>query len=438
MSLLIIVISCLLPIALAIRSPKSLIYYLLYTGALPFGMLFGDDVFTPFGRLNILSLRVLGLIMGCSFVLMVNFNKFMPYWRKWILWALFLLWCAASILWSENYIYGLRMFSKVCAPLIFAGAVIVTNPQESDFKIVEGAIFWNLIVLAIIAVVCKFLGIVSFKGALTVPSHGPAVLAAFLMIPVALASAKIVCGQQRIKWTFVWLVAVACAVGAYARTPLAAEAVGILAIIFCCLPVILRIPFVLLFSFLTTATFLASDYLRHRMFYKNADITLVKLISDPKYVFDHLDTSGRSTLWNMLLKKFYEPDPILGSGLGATESYLHGLESASTAKAVHSEYIRLVCETGLVGLLLFVFAGLVTIFTIYISIDKMPAGLKHIGLTSLALILSYFIFCGSDNAINYVNVQAIYICYYAAIATCLIQRNDNKSLYVNAAEKSAV
>jgi len=389
-------------------------------------MIFGEDVFTPFGRLNVLSLRGLGLIIGCGFVLLTNFEEVIPYWRKWIMWALFLLWCAASIFWSENWIYGLRMFLKVCAPLFFAGAVIAMKPKETDYKIGESAIFWNLIVLAAIAVICKLLGIVSFNGALTVPSHGAAVFAAFLMIPVALATAKIVCGQQRIKWIIAWLIAVSCLIAAYGRTPIAASAIGIIAIIFCCLPLILRAPFVVTSSFLTLLIFLDIDYFKHRMFYKNADITFFKLFSDPRYILDHLDTSGRFNLWNTLLKKFYDPDPLFGSGLGATESYLHGVVSASSARAVHSEYIRLSCETGWVGLLIFITAGIVTILTIYFAIAKLPANYKHVGLTTLALLLSYFIFCATDNAINYVNVLTIYVFYYIAISFCLLRQNDSK------------
>jgi len=423
MSILIIIISCFVPLALAFCSPRWLVYYLLYTGALPFGILFGDDVFTPFGKLNVLSLRVLGVILGCGFVLLMNFKEIGPYWRKWILWVLFLTWCAAAIFWADNWTYGLRMFSKLCAPLLFAGAVIAMGPKESDYKIAESAIFWNLIVLATIAFGCKLLGIVSFKGALTVPSHGPAVFAAFLMIPVAVATAKIVCGQQRIKWTFVWLIAVACAIGAYARTPLAAEAIGMIAILFCCLPAFLRIPFACGLSSLTILMFLDIEYFRTRMFYKNSDITFFKLFTDPKYVLAHLDTSGRSNLWNTLLKRFYEPDPVMGSGLGASESYLHGITSLTSARAAHSEYIRLICETGWVGLLMFIAASIVTIFTLYLAVPRYNKDVKHIVLTTLALILSYIIFCGSDNAINYVNVLAIYVCYYIAFSYYLLYRN---------------
>jgi hypothetical protein len=422
MSFIIVIISCVVPMLLALAAPRLMIRFFLYTGALPFGMIFDGEVFTPFGRFNVLSLRVLGVLLGCGFVLLIHFKEILPYWRKWILWAFFLTWCAASIFWGENWAYGLRMFSKVCAPLFFAGAVIVMKPKESDYRMVENAIFWNLMILAAIAVGCKALGIVGVKGALTVPSHGPAVFAAFLMIPICLATAKIVCGQHRLKWSFAWLVAVACALAAYGRTPLAAEAIGILAIIFSCLPLILRIPYLLTFSFLPLIMFLNVDYLKHRMFYKNADVTLVRLFSEPGYVLSHLDTSGRSQLWLTLLNKFYRPDPVFGSGLGATESYLHGVVSASSARAVHSEYIRLICETGWVGLVLFLLAGTVTILTVFFSIARLPKKYKPVGLAALALSLSYAIFSASDNAINYVNVQTIYLCFYVALSFTLLAR----------------
>lgn len=422
MSFIVLIISCVIPILLAVSSPRWMIYYFLYTGALPLGALFDSDIFTPFGRLNLLSLRVLGLILGCAFVLLLHFKEVLPYWRKWVLWVFFLMWCAASIVWSDNWTYGLRMFLKVCAPLFFAGAVIAMKPKESDYKVIESAIFWNLMALAAISLGCKLLGIVGPQGALTVPSHGPAVLAAFLMIPICLATAKIVSGQQRVKWTFAWLVAVACAVGAYGRTPLAAEAIGIIAIIFCCLPMVLRIPFVLTFSFLPLLMFFNIDYLRHRMFFKNADISLSRLLSDPGYVLGHLDTSGRSQLWYTLLNKFYKHDPVSGAGLGATESYLHGVVSVTSARAVHSEYIRLICETGWVGLSFFSLACAATLLSLYFAIGKMPAEYRHVGLAAMALVISYLILCATDNCINYVNVQAIYVCYYISISFYLLRQ----------------
>jgi hypothetical protein len=419
-SIITIIISCFIPLALAVSLPRWLVYYLLYTGALPFGMIFGEAVLTPFGKLNILSLRVLGLIFSCGFVILMNLNNIIPYWRKWILWALFIIWCGLSIFWVDNWIFGLRMFLKLSAPVLFAGAVIAIKPKESDYKIVENAIIWNFIILAAIAVICKVLGIVGAKGELTVPSHGSSVFAAFLMIPVALATSKLTCGQQKNKWFIALFVAIICTVAAYVRTPIAAEAIAIAAILLFLVPAFIGLPLVLSFLVSVMLIFLEFDYFKKRMFIGSDSINVATLINNPDYLISHLDGSGRFHLWDTLLKKFYYPHPIIGSGLGATQSYLianlEGGNDSTLARVAHSEYIRLICETGLIGIVLFLLASLVTLHFLYQVTKVMPTRYKHIGLTSIGLFIAYLMFCSTDNAFDYVSVLSIYLCSFISLA----------------------
>lgn len=37
---------------------------------------------------------------------------------------------------------------------------------------------------------------------------------------------------------------------------------------------------------------------------------------------DKIQTSGREYIWDVLLRKFYEPNKIVGAGLGSSTHYL--------------------------------------------------------------------------------------------------------------------
>lgn len=419
MGIIVVIISCGIPIIMAIISPLTFIYYILYTGALPFGMVFGEDILTPFGHLNVLSLRVLGVVFASSLVIIMNINKLLKHIHSVFLWVVFILWCGLTLLWSDNYIYGLRGYLKIIAPFFFSLAIMVIDINRIKLQQFAMAVVTNLFVLGFIAFISKYYGITGPRGALGVPSHGSAVFSAYLMIPIVLSFSYIIHGINVYKWSVIFLLSVILILLTSARTPLAASVIGIAIIFFVRLPLKISLPVVLiLFVSLLTLIFQV-DYFNKRMFYAHSNVSIINIIDNPDYVLKNLDFSGRLDLWKNIIKNVYK-NPIIGSGVGSTQAYLY--ENAKMAKAAHSEYIKLLCDTGLIGLVLFISVGI----SILIKLKGMVGDVNkrnQIATASMSLIVAYYMFCITDNGLDYINALGIYV--FAFIAVSFISRRDN-------------
>lgn len=87
---------------------------------------------------------------------------------------------------------------------------------------------------------------------------------------------------------------------------------------------------------------------------KASQIEAKDIIANNALSLDNIQTSGRSFLWELALKKYYEPSPLIGSGVGSTTHYIK--ERARKLQAIpllHNDYVQILCDTGLVGIILF-------------------------------------------------------------------------------------
>src|SRR5271170_4426384 len=139
-----------------------------------------------------------------------------------------------------------------------------------------------------------------------------------------------------------------------------------------------------------------------------------QLLDNPLKAASGINGSGRFSLWDQALSKFFAPHPAIGSGIGSTQEYL---ATGSSAGVVHSEYVRLLCEVGVIGLTLFAFALLSYFWRLrrYASKSNPPA-LRSAGLAAIGALLTYCIFCSTDNAFDYVTQFGIYVFGLVAIA----------------------
>jgi O-antigen ligase len=120
----------------------------------------------------------------------------------------------------------------------------------------------------------------------------------------------------------------------------------------------------------------------------------------------HLAGSGRFGAWEQVLDKFFYPNMLTGSGIGTTQNHFYS--SHLKVGAIHSEYVRLLAETGLIGLFLF----LLSMFIYFIIIRrnmKNAAHDKSTYLMGVCALFAYMTFMATDNAFDYVSQFGFYI-----------------------------
>ncbi len=119
-----------------------------------------------------------------------------------------------------------------------------------------------------------------------------------------------------------------------------------------------------------------------------------------------IDSSGRFAMWDYLLKRFYRPHRLTGAGLGTTQQFLYvsaasGRGPFGGLKAAHSEYVYLLCDTGLIGLVLYLLTGISGLFLGLQAVFRRDKNEKILGMVVASSFIALFCAMGFDNVFNY-------------------------------------
>ncbi|GAB3170345.1 O-antigen ligase family protein [Telluribacter humicola] len=158
--------------------------------------------------------------------------------------------------------------------------------------------------------------------------------------------------KRKLLYLFIYCVALYLVYLSARRTPL-----FILLISPFLLYIPLRLPYILLFSFLLTTTaalmsavdlrtftnLLPESYAKYRI---ERMLGLIKGREETSY-------NDRQKIWDIYLDSFYE-NPVMGAGLAANERITEQYNQDLDGYSAHNTFIGLVAETGLLGTLLFI------------------------------------------------------------------------------------
>jgi len=138
-----------------------------------------------------------------------------------------------------------------------------------------------------------------------------------------------------------------------------------------------------------------------------------------------IDTNGRQAMWDWSMDNFYKKNKIFGTGVGNLQMVFYsGKHPFNPLRVVHNDFVQILCDTGLIGLILFLLTGLSLIihsFIIYndkrnnemIKLCAIVAGSSLVGI----LITSY-----TDNSVNYSFATYFYPYAFFGMALSLVQK----------------
>jgi O-antigen ligase len=109
-----------------------------------------------------------------------------------------------------------------------------------------------------------------------------------------------------------------------------------------------------------------------------------------------------------VLTTFFKPNPVFGSGVGTTQHYFY--THFTGLNVIHSEYIRLLAEVGILGVSLLavaVVAYMVRLVQTFRAATTREG--KVYSLAALGALVVYIIFMATDNAIDYVASCGIFV-----------------------------
>jgi len=409
-----------LPVVLSLFSPSALIYFAILTGALPIFSF--DYLSTPFGRLEFSAIKLLGVCLAALIYIVFNSKTTLQYLLKYKFHFIFLLFSMLSLIWAPSEIFGIRMLLKLAAPFLMLIVFMAGISKERQLRTVKTLMLFSGTLIVFMAFATKLAGTIApIPGidpelGLTVPYTSPAVFSAHLLA-VSMLGFAILRYKKTFKNLFlVTLFAIAILL-AFTRIAIAGIFVGFSVISFIAMRGFARIaiPIGSVLGFLSL--FLFNNKFKERMFLNSANkITASSFIDDPSTVVDHIAGSGRYAAWKQVISRFFDPSPLIGSGVGATQDFFYS-NSLSGLGVIHSEYIRLLSEVGIIGLILFVLMVLAyaaRLLTNFRRASHVEA--KTYAAAAIGALVVYLVFMATDNAFDYANQFGIYVFVLVAMS----------------------
>ena len=313
--------------------------------------------------------------------------------------ALFLLWLLCAIYYSPVREYGFRVFLKYSYPflLLILAAKLSSNPvyAHKALKVifmvgVVGALY--LFVVLRIPLLSRLLSPYMWWF--------PAILD-FMGVPLAISLAYYtMLKKKKYLWSCLLFV-LPCLVNVN-RTGLLVVSISIA--IFALIRYNLRsIPYLLLAGGILIGSILYIPSIREKMFVKEYSAEYIIENRDILTAED-INSSGRFAMWEWSLKNYYEGNELFGSGLGVLQERFYSLDHPfGELQVVHNDYVQLLCDTGLVGLILYVSIFVFMIvhsISIFYSKNNQPV-VKLLAIISATSIAGMTAALYTDNAVNY-------------------------------------
>ncbi|MDY5969776.1 MAG: O-antigen ligase family protein [Bacteroidales bacterium] len=139
-----------------------------------------------------------------------------------------------------------------------------------------------------------------------------------------------------------------------------------------------------------------------KMFWKDTDnsITLSTLQSGAITDEDIRD-NGRKTLWSNLEQQFYDGHELTGSGIGSCQWYLYTFYAG--VKQTHGDYVQMRCDTGLIGMWLYLACGIaVMLHCLVVAFGKRaPNHVKSCAIVAAGAVAGHYFSMYADNCVTY-------------------------------------
>jgi O-antigen ligase len=191
------------------------------------------------------------------------------------------------------------------------------------------------------------------------------------------------------------------------------------------------LPVLVFVAGLLFAIVMFTPTVKKKMFNKDIDSKGLTNSKGDKISKDDINSNGRFAMWEWSLQNYYDQNKLQGSGSG-TLQYVFYQRAAKgiSAGIVHNDYVQILCDTGLIGLVLYlsIFLSLVVhTFFVYnnpsnsnvIRMCAIAAGASAIGMAAT----SY-----TDNTVNYTMATLSYPFGFYGMMLGLLKGQKNRQM----------
>lgn len=402
---------------LAIAKPRTFALFLLPAGLLAFN---SEADSSGSGLASLSSVWLFLLIVLCLIAMVGLRGTRIGMSAPEICYLIFLCWCVLEAPRARHFDFAIRAFLKLLYPFLSMWLVrrAIASPELAA-KLIQlqfratftlALLNWGAMVIPVI----YWFILPIFWGGAGFLDHG-----------AMIAMLALACWKIRRNYKAVLLAILMALTSFYAvnRTTVMAYAIG--CSVFCIVEfrkiAVLVIPGFYLAAGMILLTVPA---FREKMFYHPDAVDTGTMLTTSAVTNQEFNNNGRFTMWEKVLDKFFWPHPAMGSGLGSTQAWFYTGEAKEAGcgiiKIEHSEYVKLLADTGIIGLSLFALTLILGIFQAIGAYHHATEPLTHTFATAAICAIPVFMACmATDNALLYVLPAAQFPMALAGIASRL-------------------
>lgn len=343
--------------------------------------------------LDIMAVRLLVLEVFCIMGVCMAPNK--PVWT-WPLamYVVYLIWIIAGCLYSPSFVYGFRVFLKYLYPLLlclFASAAVC----NIEVALKASLLARTVALVSLVFVMFLPLELMILPGVFW---YATARCIHYISIMILSLGLYYYTDQKKKNLFYFILFWVPCFFWVF-RTSIMGSLVAVMAFYFIRYH-IRSLPIIFGIIALGIASVFTIPSLRDKMFHgKNISLEDFR---QGKVSNDDINTNARAAMWESMENRFYKDHEIAGSGTGAVQNYMYNNFVFGGLRVVHSDFVQMRCDNGLVGFSLYAVAMLLiflhAVITYWSSRDN---AVKLMAVVAGASLLGVFVTLYSDNVVNY-------------------------------------
>jgi O-antigen ligase len=415
----------------AMMQPLAVVGLMLVIGPADLSVLTGGfkSMFVQLGGLDMNGIRLLGMTAALTLVILAERGVSRQLLRpRSIFYALLVAYCVGTLAFSPDPLGGARLVLKIAYPLLVFVVVVGLEPSRERLDRLMDAVLIGAAVLCLVVNPLYVLfgdfertigGYVRLRG---VGAHQNPF--AFYLIAVILMAFVRFTTRRQVRYILLaaaasfWMVLTITRI-AFAAAVVALLAVGIVnafaarqtrvLIIAAVCAVLLAVP-------------LGPPVIERTLGFMPTPGELGALLTNPRAMYNAINWEGRHVLWAIAFNA-YMASPLLGLGMGASSFVLQLHLPMMSNPVVHNDYLRLLADAGVVGVVLFALALAAWAATTLKAVRLDDRTTREYALPAVGCIAALTIIGITDNAFDYYGPFTQYIgflCGGAAASAALV------------------
>ncbi|HEX2167129.1 MAG TPA: hypothetical protein VHG09_07805 [Longimicrobiales bacterium] len=393
----------------ALTQPLALVGLMLVIGPADLSVMTGGfkSMFESLGGLDMNGIRLLGMTAALSLVILADRQVGRTAFSgSAVFYVLLVAYCTASLAFSPAPLDGARLLLKIAYPLLVFLVIVGLAPERSRLDRLMDAVLIGAAVLCLV-VNPLYLAFGSFEREIGgfirlrgVGTHQNP-FAFYLVAAILMAFVRFTTRGQ-VRYLVLCAICSFWMVLTITRIAFAAAVVALLAIgvISAILTRQTRVLIGALFVGGLIAVPLAPLVLERSLGFVPTPGELIGLLQSPRALFMAMDWQGRDVFWAIVFQAWLAA-PVLGLGLGASSVILQLHFPGISNPVVHNDYLRLLSDAGIVGVVLFGSAMVAWLASVLKVAPVPDRTVREYALPAVGCIAALSVIGLTDNAFDY-------------------------------------